>query len=77
MPDVLTAAIIHPCKSLAYRLAECWESRPRQIEERGGAAEIWPEGLVKFRFNRLGWGQRMKSGLDFSIGEIPHSPRLG
>jgi hypothetical protein len=39
--------------------------------------EIWPRDLVKARCKRLGRDPRMKSGLDISIGEVPHSPRLG
>jgi hypothetical protein len=77
MPDVLTTAILHPRRSLACRLAERWPSMPRRADERGGAPEIWPRDLVKARCKRLGRAPRMKSGLDFSIGEIPHSPRLG
>lgn len=77
MPDVLTTAIIHPSKSLKGRLAKRWSSTSRKAEERGGAPEIRPNELIQARFIRPGGNLRMKSGLDFSIGEIPHSPRLG
>ena len=76
MPDVLTTAIIHMGKSLPCRLAERWSSKHRQADGSGCTQAIGPKEPAKIRSERLRVGQGMKSGLDFSIGEIRHSPRL-
>ena len=77
MPDVPTAAIIYRSKDLAIRSAERCALRKHKRRQIEGDAAPCPKRPVQTWIVGSRPDQGMKSGLDFSKGEIEHSPHLG
>jgi len=77
MPDVLKAAIIHRSKRLDPGLASRWPHGWRPPRNDEGDAPLRPGPPVRVHAAGPGRCQGLKSGLDFSIGVIRHSPRRG
>jgi hypothetical protein len=77
MPDVLKATIIHQSKCLDTRPASRWLRGRRPPWNAEGDAPFRPEPPVRDHAGGLGRCQGLKSGLDFSICVIRHSPHRG
>jgi hypothetical protein len=77
MPDVLKAAIIHRSKLLDPGPASRWLHGWRPPRNDEGAALFRLDPPVSDHGDGLGRRQGLKSGLDFSIGVIRHSPHRG
>ena len=77
MPDVLKAAIIHQSECLDTGPASRWPPGWRLPWRAVADALFRPEPPVKDHAGGLGRCQGLKSGLDFSIGVIRHSPHCG
>jgi hypothetical protein len=77
MPDVLTAAIIHRSKDLAFGSAERWAGMEGDGLRDEGATERGPKRRLPYRNGRSKAGQGLKSSVDVSKGKFRHSPRIG
>ena len=75
MSDVLTAAIIHQSKRLDTGLAARCPSGWRQPWNAESDSPFRLDPPVRDHADSFGRRQGLKSGLDFSIGLIRHSPR--
>jgi hypothetical protein len=77
MPDVHTAAMIQRSSRLGTGFASRWPPEWRPPWNAEGEAPFQSEPPVRDHADGLGGFKGLKSGFDFSIGVIRHSPHVG